>query len=103
MAPANDNGCRFGHNCRRRASNYIKTREVNIIIVISTIINGLLGYFFIPNLAQHHGRLARTLDRVDPPTPRRWRGERLRHHGRCVFGSCRGVVAVRVGFGTKKT
>ncbi len=29
------------------------------------------------------------LDRVDPSTPRRWRGGRLGHYGRGVFaGSC---------------
>ena len=29
LAVADDNGCRFGHHCRRRASDYIKIIEVD--------------------------------------------------------------------------
>jgi hypothetical protein len=96
-SPADDNGCRFGHHHRRQVTDYIKTRGVDRKILISTIINGLLRQFFIRDLARHHGRVTRTFDRVDPSTPRRWRGGRLRHHGRGVFagfaGWC-GVVAL---------
>jgi hypothetical protein len=96
-SPADDDGCRFGHHRRRRATDYIKIREVDRNKLISTIINGFVSYYFVRDLAQHHGRVACTLDRVDPSTPRRWRGGRLDHHGRGVFagfaGWC-GVVAL---------
>ena len=78
---ADDNGCRFGHHRHRRATDYIKTRSVDRKILISTIINDLILYFFVRDLARYHGRVARTLDRAEPSTPRRWRGGRLGHHG----------------------
>ena len=40
---------------------------------------------FIRDLAQHHGRVARTFDCAEPSTPHRWRGGRLGHHGRGVL------------------
>ena len=95
--PADDDGCRFGHHRCRRATDYIKIREVNRNKLITTLIYDLIWYYFVPDLARHHGRVARTLDRVDPSTPRRWRGGRLGHHGGGVFacfaGWC-GVVAL---------
>ena len=49
------------------------------------------------NLAQYHGRVARTFDRSEPSTPCHWRGGRLGHHGCGAFagfaGWC-GVVAL---------
>ncbi len=113
-SPADDDGCRFGHHRRRRATNYIKIRGVDRKILITTIINGFVSYYFVCDLAQHHGRVARTLDRVDPSTPCRWRGGRLGHHGRGVFAgfagwcvlwlSSRDVTRLSyVAFGTKKT
>jgi hypothetical protein len=84
-SPANDDGCRFGHHRRRRATNYIKTREVDGNKLISTIFYDLTSYYFVRDLARHHGRVARTFDRAEPSTPRRWRGGRLGHHGRGVL------------------
>ena len=46
-SPDDDDGCRFGHHRRRRATDYIKTRGVDRKILISTIINGLLRYNFL--------------------------------------------------------
>ena len=91
--PADNDGCRFGHHCRWRATDYIETRGVDKNRLITTIINDLIPYYFVRDLTQHHGRVARTLDRVDSSTPRCWRGERLRHHGRGVCAACCGVVA----------
>jgi hypothetical protein len=108
-SPADDDGCRFSHPRRRRATDYIKTRGVDRKILISTIIN-----FFIRDLARHHGRVARTFDRIDPSLPCRWRGGRLGHHGRGVFAGFAGWCVLwlssrdvtrssYVAFGTKKT
>ena len=91
--PADDDGCCFGHHRRRRATDYIETRGVDKNRLISTIINDLIPYYFVCDLTQHHGRVARTLDCVDPSTPHCWRGERLRHHGCGVFAAWCGVVA----------
>ena len=95
--PADDDGCCFGHHRRRRATNYIKIREVDRNKLITTLIYDLVWYYFVHDLAQHHGRVARTFDRAEPSTPHRWRGGRLDHHGRGVFagfaGWC-GVVAL---------
>ena len=99
---------------RRRATDYIKTREADRNKLISTIINGFVSYYFIRNLAQHHGRVARTFDRAEPSTPHRWRGGRLDHHGRGVFAGFAGWCVLwlssrdvtrssYVAFGTKKT
>ena len=49
------------------------------------MINGLISYFFVRDLTQYPGRVARTLDCVDPSTPRRWRGGWLGHHGCSVL------------------
>jgi hypothetical protein len=83
--PANDDGCRFSHHRRQRATNYIKIREVDRNKLITTFIYDLVWYYFIRDLARHHGRVARTFDRAEPSTPRRWRGGRLGHHGRGVL------------------
>ena len=89
-SPADDDECRFGHHRRWRATDYIKIREVDRKKLISTIINGFVLYYIVRDLAQHHGRVARMLDRVDPSTPCRWRGGRLGHHGRGVFAGFAG-------------
>ncbi len=80
----NNDGCRFGHHCRWRATDFIKTRGGDRNKLISTIINNnsLLRQFFIRDLAQYHGRVVapRTLDCLDPSTPCCQRGGRLGHH-----------------------
>jgi hypothetical protein len=69
--PANDDGCRYGHHCRRRAPNYIKIREVDGNKLITTFIYDLIWYYFVCDLARHHGRVARTFDLAETAsTPR---------------------------------
>jgi hypothetical protein len=113
-SPADDDGCRFGHHRRRRATNYIKIREVDGNTLKSTIFYDLIPYYLVRDLARHHGRVAHTLDRVDPSTSHPWRGRKLGHHGRGVFAgfaswcvlwlSSRDVMrSSYVAFGTKKT
>ena len=80
-SPADDDGCCFGHHRRRRATDYIKTRGVDRNKLITSLIYNLTSYYFVRDLARHHGRVARTLDRAEPSTPRRWRGVWLGHHG----------------------
>jgi hypothetical protein len=72
------------------ATDYIKIRVADRNKLISTIINGFISYYFVLDLAQHHGGVARTLDRAHPSTPRRWRGGPLGHHGRGVFAGFAG-------------
>jgi hypothetical protein len=87
---ADDVECCFGHHPRRQATVYIKIREADRNKLISTITNGLILYYFARDLVQHHGLVARTLDRVDPSTPHCWKGGRLDHHGRGVFAGFAG-------------
>jgi hypothetical protein len=68
-------------------TDYIKTRKIDRKILITTIFYDLLRKFFVRDLAHHRGRVARTMDRVDPSTPRCWSGGRLGHHGGGVFAS----------------
>ena len=93
--PADDDGCRFGHHCRQRATNYIKIREVDRNKLITTLIYDSIWYYFVRDLAQHHGCVARRFDRDEPSTPPRWRGGRLGHHGRGVLPvfSCCGCLS----------
>ena len=90
MAADDDDGCRFGHHCRRNASDYIKIREVDRNKLFTTLIYDFLLKFFIHGLNQPLFRVARTFGHVDSSNPRRWRGERIRHHGCvcCVFVLC---------------
>jgi hypothetical protein len=44
-ASANDNGCRFGHHCQRRAGDVIKIREVDRKILITSLFYVLLPDF----------------------------------------------------------
>jgi hypothetical protein len=67
------------------ATNYIKTRGVNRNILSTTLIYDLSLYYFVRNLAQHHGRVAHTFDRAEPSTPCCWRRRRLGHRGRGVL------------------
>jgi hypothetical protein len=77
-APADDNGCRFGHHCCRRASNYIKIREVNR--------NKLINYYF--NL------LFATLILHPRPQPTPWMGpQRVRLCGTIISMSLAGRLA----------
>jgi hypothetical protein len=92
--PANNNGCRFGHHRCQQATNYSKTREVDRNKLITTFIYNVTSYYFVRNHDQHHGRVARTLDRAEPSTPHCWRGERLGHHGCGGLRSWCGVVAI---------
>ena len=65
----------------------IKIREVDGNTLKSTIFYDLIPYHLVRDLAQHHGRVARTMDRVGPSTPHRWSGGRLGHHGCGVFAA----------------
>jgi hypothetical protein len=44
-APANNNGCRFGHHCHRQVGDIIKIREVDRKILITSLFYALLPDF----------------------------------------------------------
>jgi hypothetical protein len=58
--------------CCRRASTFIRTRGVDRSKLITAVIYYLtFVYYFVWDLAQYHGQVAHTLDRVNPLNPHR--------------------------------
>jgi hypothetical protein len=81
LATADDNGRRFGHHCRWRMSpNSIKYRGkhklINFYINLLNLLNRFDG-----GIRTSMRKAAHPSGGVGSSNPRRWRGERLHHHG----------------------
>jgi hypothetical protein len=74
LTAAGDNGRRFGHNCCRQTSPNLIKQEASINKLISTLIYG----------RNEHSKATHPSGGMDSSNPRRWRGERLQHHGDVV-------------------
>jgi hypothetical protein len=83
LAVADDNGRRFGHHCCRRTNpNSIKL-EAGINKLISTLIYSIYQIALTSALEQTCA--AHPSGGMGSSNPRRWRGERLQHHGDVVY------------------
>jgi hypothetical protein len=84
--PADGNGCRFGHHCRRRVSDSVKIeRQIKLINYY-----GILAIEIKPSNSALHQPLRRVacmLHRAYPLNQHCWRGKR-RHHGGVVCVLC---------------
>jgi hypothetical protein len=81
LAAADDKGCRFGYHCCRRASpNSIKHRGKHKLINFYINLLNLLN-IFNGSIGTSMRKDAHPLGGVGSSNPRRWRGERLHHHG----------------------
>ena len=81
MPAADNKGCHFGHHCRRRVSpNSIKHRGkhklLNNYINLSNLLNRFNGSIRTSMHKDSHPSGG-----VGSSNPRRWRDERLHHHG----------------------
>ena len=86
LAVANNNGCRFGHHCCRRASP-ISIKHRGQHKYINFYINFLsLLELFEGGLEKGIRKAARPLDDMDSSNPHRRRGWQLHHHGGGVCG-----------------
>jgi hypothetical protein len=60
-------GCCFGHHCCRRATDYIKIREVDRNILLSTIFYDFLRQLFVHNLTPEYNVSNATIGRHTRP------------------------------------
>ncbi len=80
LAVANDNGRRFGHHCRQRASpNLIKLQArykwINFCFNLLNLLNRFDG-----GLGTNMRKADHPSGGMDSSNSRHWRGERLQHH-----------------------
>jgi hypothetical protein len=78
---ADNDGCRFSHHCCRRTSQHQLNIEVDKHILISILIYWISLNPSTAASKKWIRKATRHSDGVDWSNPRRWRGERLHHHG----------------------
>jgi len=85
LTAANDKGCRFGHHCCRRVSLIlIKHRGKHKLIIFYINLLNLLNRFN-GGIGTSMRKAAHPSGGVGSSNSRRWRGERLHHHGDGVW------------------
>jgi hypothetical protein len=80
-APADNNGCLFGHHYCWRAGIVIKIREVDRKILITSFFKCYYQILSTGSLARPLRPVARHSYCVDLSNPHHWRGKWLHHHG----------------------